>query len=38
MILVVGATGQVGGAIAQKMLAEGCSVRVLLRPNSPVVH
>ena len=35
MILVVGATGQVGGAIAQKLLAEGRSVRVLLRPNSP---
>lgn len=35
MILVVGATGQVGGAITQKLLAEGRSVRVLLRQNSP---
>lgn len=35
MILVVGATGQVGGALAQALLAEGRSVRVLLRPNSP---
>jgi uncharacterized protein YbjT (DUF2867 family) len=35
MILVVGATGQVGGAIAQKLLADGRSVRVLVRPNSP---
>ncbi len=35
MILVVGATGQVGGAIAQKLLADGRSVRVLLRQNSP---
>ncbi|MFN8464714.1 MAG: SDR family oxidoreductase [Caldilineaceae bacterium] len=35
MILVVGATGQVGGAIAQRLLIEGRSVRVLLRPNSP---
>ena len=35
MILVVGATGSVGGAIALRLLEQGKAVRVLLRPNSP---
>ena len=35
MILVVGATGVLGGNIAQKLLAQGKEVRVLLRHNSP---
>lgn len=34
MILVVGATGNVGGAIAQVLLAQGRPVRVLVRPGS----
>ena len=38
MILVVGATGQLGGAITQMLLAQGQVVRVLLRHNSPSVH
>jgi uncharacterized protein YbjT (DUF2867 family) len=38
MILVVGATGNVGGAVAQMLLAEGQSVRVLARPGSNVKH
>ena len=35
MILVVGATGTLGGLITQKLLAEGKSVRILVRLNSP---
>jgi uncharacterized protein YbjT (DUF2867 family) len=35
MILVVGATGRLGGTIAQTLLAQGQAVRVLLRHNSP---
>lgn len=35
MILVVGATGILGGLITQKLLAEGKSVRILVRRNSP---
>ncbi len=35
MILVVGATGQLGGAITQQLLAQGHQVRFLLRPHSP---
>jgi len=35
MILVVGATGMMGGLIVQQLLAEGYAVRVLLRHNSP---
>jgi uncharacterized protein YbjT (DUF2867 family) len=35
MILVVGATGILGGTIARELLARGKEVRVLLRHNSP---
>ena len=35
MILVVGATGKLGGDIALRLLAQGKPVRVLLRRNSP---
>jgi uncharacterized protein YbjT (DUF2867 family) len=35
MILVVGATGILGGLITQRLLAEGQEVRILLRHNSP---
>ena len=35
MILVVGATGLLGGAIAQHLLKQGQSVRILVRHNSP---
>lgn len=35
MILLVGATGLVGGMIARGLLAEGRDVRVLVRPGSP---
>jgi uncharacterized protein YbjT (DUF2867 family) len=38
MILVVGATGLLGGQIALKLLAQGKNVRVLLRRNSPAVE
>ncbi len=34
MILVVGATGQLGGLIAQLLLAQGKEVRILVRPGS----
>jgi NADH dehydrogenase len=34
MILVVGATGRVGGRIAHRLLADGRPVRVLIRPGS----
>ncbi len=34
MILVVGATGSLGGAIARRLLAEGKKVRILVRPGS----
>lgn len=34
MILIVGATGRLGGIITQRLLAGGHDVRVLLRPNS----
>ena len=35
MILVVGATGRLGGAIVRTLLAQGRSVRILVRQNSP---
>lgn len=35
MILVVGATGLLGGAIAQHLLLQGQPVRILVRQNSP---
>ena len=35
MILVVGATGILGGMIVQRMLAEGRKVRIMVRHNSP---
>ena len=35
MILVVGATGNVGGMIAQRLLKAGKDVRILVRHNSP---
>ena len=35
MILVVGATGIVGGMIARRLLGQGKEVRVLARGNSP---
>jgi uncharacterized protein YbjT (DUF2867 family) len=34
MILVVGATGALGGMVARNLLAEGAAVRVLVRPGS----
>jgi uncharacterized protein YbjT (DUF2867 family) len=34
MILVVGATGQLGGAITRRLLSAGASVRILARPTS----
>ena len=34
MILVVGATGGLGGAIARRLLDDGRDVRVLVRPSS----
>ncbi len=34
MILVVGATGSLGGLITQQLLAKGQSVRILVRPSS----
>jgi uncharacterized protein YbjT (DUF2867 family) len=38
MILVVGATGRLGGAITQTLLAQGQPVRILARGNSPSVE
>ena len=35
MILVVGATGRVGGAITRQLLEQGKEVRILIRENSP---
>jgi NADH dehydrogenase len=35
MILVVGATGQLGGAITRRLLEQGQEVRILVRPDSP---
>jgi NADH dehydrogenase len=35
MILVVGATGQLGGVIARRLLASGQAVRILVREGSP---
>ena len=35
MILVVGATGLLGGTITRKLLQEGKEVRILVRHNSP---
>lgn len=35
MILVVGATGRLGGAVAGHLLQDGYAVRILVRPNSP---
>lgn len=37
-ILVVGATGRLGGAITQTLLAQSKSVRILVRRNSPSVE
>lgn len=37
-IIVVGATGRLGGAITQALLAQGRSVRILVRRNSPSVE
>ncbi|MEZ4514001.1 MAG: SDR family oxidoreductase [Chloroflexota bacterium] len=37
MILVVGASGMLGGMIAHQLLAQGKQVRVLLRHNSPAM-
>ena len=34
MILVVGATGNLGGSYARRLLAEGKKVRILVRPGS----
>jgi uncharacterized protein YbjT (DUF2867 family) len=34
MILVVGATGKLGGSIARRLLADGKDVRILVRPGS----
>jgi uncharacterized protein YbjT (DUF2867 family) len=34
MILVVGATGQLGGLITRRLLADGRDVRILVRPGS----
>jgi uncharacterized protein YbjT (DUF2867 family) len=38
MILVVGATGRLGGVITERLLARGARVRVLLRKDSPAEH
>lgn len=38
MILVVGATGNLGGAITKTLLAQGQAVRILVRQNSPSVE
>ena len=39
MILVVGATGQLGGTIARRLIAGGAPVRVLVRPETdPGAH
>ncbi len=38
MILVVGATGNLGGAIAKILLSQGREVRILVRRNSPSVE
>ena len=35
MILIVGATGILGGMIAQRLLGEGKDVRILVRQDSP---
>lgn len=35
MILIVGATGILGGLITQKLQREGKDIRILVRPNSP---
>lgn len=37
MILIVGATGLLGGMITRQLLAQGKTVRILVRPNSPAV-
>jgi uncharacterized protein YbjT (DUF2867 family) len=34
MILIVGATGELGGTVTRKLLSQGRTVRVLARPNS----
>lgn len=38
MILTVGATGQLGGAITKRLLARGDHVRMLVRRDSPAEH
>jgi uncharacterized protein YbjT (DUF2867 family) len=35
MILIIGATGVLGGIITQRLLAEGRDMRILVRHNSP---
>ncbi len=35
MILIVGATGKLGGMITRQLLAQGQAVRILVRPHSP---
>jgi uncharacterized protein YbjT (DUF2867 family) len=35
LILIVGATGLLGGMITQQLLAQGKEVRILVRHNSP---
>jgi len=35
MILVVGATGKLGGMITRRLLAQGHAIRILVRPHSP---
>ena len=37
MILIVGATGLLGGMITRQLLAKGKTVRILVRQNSPSV-
>jgi uncharacterized protein YbjT (DUF2867 family) len=38
MILIVGATGQLGGRVAQRLTESGSDVRALVRPGSPVTQ
>jgi uncharacterized protein YbjT (DUF2867 family) len=38
MILVVGATGNLGGVVTRMLLAQGQLVRILARPNQTTSH
>ena len=38
MILIVGATGQLGGCVAQRLTESGSDVRALVRPGSPATQ